>query len=815
MNLHKGELIEEIGSSISNKVGRVQRLRKRMTSISPEICIERAHSVTESYKQTEADPIVLRRAKALERVLSEMSIYIEDDELIVGNQASKPRAAPIFPEYSIDWIEQELDEFEKRSGDRFFISGENRKGLKRIFRYWRKKTVKERVFSTLPQFVRIAEKMGVINNEGNYTSGDGHIVVDFERVLDKGLLGVTREVKDQLETSDLADSIYLRKKPFLEAALIVCEAAIDFAKRYSQRAKQMGENEEDSQRKKELLQIANVCSWVPANPPRNFHEAIQCIWFVQLILQIESNGHSVSLGRFDQYMYAFYKKDFRKGILTREKVSELVECLWIKLFSINKIRPWSQSHYNSGYPTYQNVTIGGQTKEGEDAVNELSYICLDAVAETRLTEPNLYVRIHNRTPENYLYKCAQVVKKGFGMPAFVNDEIIIPSLLARKVAVKDAYNYSMVGCVEAAVPGKWGYRPTGMSFFNMMKVLELALNDGKDPITGIRLCPGNGDLTTFASFDETMRAWEKQVKFYVKTHVTLDAVIDHALEDLTPDVFCSALVNNCIKRGKTIKEGGAIYDFVSGIQVGLANLANSLAAIKKLVFEDKSIGPYELKRALNSNFKGIRGERIRQILINKAPKYGNDDSRVDILGRKAFDYYIKEIENYKNTRYARGPIGGTYYPSTATVSANVPMGAAVQATPDGRKAHQPLAEGASPAQGTDKLGPTAVVKSLSKMPTMLMTGGQLLNLRFSPSMLKSESELNNFAVFIKTFFKDLEGWHVQFNVVSSKVLKKAQEQPEQYSDLIVRVAGYCAHFTSLTPETQNDIIRRTEHHEFK
>ncbi len=408
-------------------------------------------------------------------------------------------------------------------------------------------------------------------------------------------------------------------------------------------------------------------------------------------------------------------------------------------------------------------------------------------------------------------KCAQTIRMGFGMPAMHNDEIIIPSLLSRGVELKDAYNYSMVGCVEVAVPGRWGYRCTGMSFLNMGKVLELALNKGKDPETDIQLCSENGNLGTFSSFGEVMKAWEKQIAFYTKLHVILDSCIDYALEELTPDAFCSALVGNCIKKGKAIKEGGAKYDFISGLQAGVANVANSLAAIKKLIFEERSITGVQLEEALKSNFEGMEGERIRQILINKVPKYGNDEDYVDQLAKEAYDCYIREIAKHKNTRYGRGPIGGTYYPSTSVISANVPLGKAVGATPDGRKAQRPLAEGASPAQGTDRLGPTAVMKSVSKLPTIMITGGQLLNLKFTPEILKSLDGLRSLVSLIKTFFRDLEGWHVQFNVVSAKVLREAQREPEKYRNLIVRVSGYCAAFTTLAPEIQNDIISRTEH----
>ena len=790
---------------------RIKKLRERIVATTPQICIERARLITEAYKENESLPAVLKRAKALEKILLEMSIYIDEDELIVGNQASKPRSAPIFPEYSVDWIEKEIDEFSQRSGDKFLVDERIKPELLDIVSYWKGRTVKDRANSTIPKETKKASLIKAIDAEGNLTSGDGHIVVDFEKVLKKGLNGIIKEIEEELADLNLSEPHNLRKRTFLKAAKISLNAAIIFAQRYSEQAKRLANKENDPQRKEELKKISEICQWIPANPARNFWEAIQSVWFIHLITQIESNGHSFSLGRFDQYMYPYYIKDVVGGKITRGKILELIESLWIKLYTINKIRPWSHTEFGAGYPTYQNVTIGGQTSEGDDATNDLSFLCLEAVQHTRLTQPNLSARFHNRCSKEFLMKCAETIRMGFGMPAMHNDEVIVPSLLLRGVELKDAYNYSMVGCVEIAVPGKWGYRCTGMSFLNMGKVLELALNNGKDPKTGIQLCLGNGGLETFSSFKEVMKAWEKQISYYTKLHVILDSCIDYALEELVPDAFCSALVDDCIKRGKTIKEGGAKYDFISGLQAGLANVANSLAAIKKLVFEEHLITGVQIKEALRNNFEGIEGERIRQILINKAPKYGNDEDYVDLLGRESYNCYIKEIAKYKNTRYGRGPIGGTYYPSTSVISANVPLGKAVGATPDGRKSGQPLAEGVSPTQGTDKLGPTAVIKSVSKLPTILMTGGQLLNLKFTPEILKDIDGLRSLASLIKTFFRDLKGWHVQFNVVSAKVLKEAQKRPEKYPNLIVRVAGYCAVFTTLAPEIQNDIISRTEH----
>lgn len=789
---------------------RIQKLREDVLNRVPGVCIERARYYTQVYRENEALPIYLKRAKALEKTLEQMTIYILDGELIVGNQACAPRTAPIFPEYAVEWIEKELEEhgnFDWRPGDKFYLPEHHKEELMEIIKYWKGKTLYDHCMAMMPEEVKIASAIKAIHGDGNMTSGDGHIVVDYEKVLKIGLKGVIEEAQDALKQLDLGETDALRKKAFLEAVIITLKSAIKFANRYADLAEELAATEQDPVRRKELETIARICRRVPENPAESFYEAVQSIWFVHLIQQIESNGHSVSMGRLDQYLYPYYEKDIKEGEITRDFAKELLDCLWIKLFSILKIRPTSHSGYGAGYPTYQNVTIGGQTADGKDATNDLSYLVLESVADTRLTQPNLTARIHAGTPEKFLRKCIEVLKMGFGMPAFKNDEIIIPSLLSRGVSHEDAYCYSSVGCVEVAVPGKWGYRCTGMSFLNMLKVLEMTIYGGRDPRTGKKLLDTK-PLNEVESFEEFWLQWEKQMQYYTKLSIAMDHVADVNLERLVPDIFTSALVNDCIKRGKTVKEGGAVYDMVSGLQVGLANVANSMAAIKKLIFEEKVLSPEKLMKALEENFETPESSEVQKLLLS-VPKYGNDNDYVDELAVEAYQTYAKEIVKYKNTRYGRGPIGGNYYLSTSAISSNVPMGAVVGATPDGRKAWMPLAEGASPAQGTDKKGPTAVFKSVSKLPTILITGGNLLNQKFSPELLEGESQLRRFADFMRTFVA-LKLWHVQFNIVSSEVLRAAQKEPEKYRDLIVRVAGYCAQFVTLDPATQNDIISRTE-----
>lgn len=547
----------------------------------------------------------------------------------------------------------------------------------------------------------------------------------------------------------------------------------------------------------------------PYEPAGSFREAVQALWLVHLVLQIESNGHSLSYGRMDQYLNPYYEADRQAGRITEEAACELMCNLWLKTYTINKIRSWSHTQFSAGSPLYQNVTVGGQTADGTDATNPMSWLILKSVAQCHLTQPNLTVRYHKNLPDDFMKECIEVVRCGFGMPAFNDDEVIIPSFIARGVKPEDAYNYSAIGCVETAVPGKWGYRCTGMSFLNFPKALLIAMNDGVDPASGTKLCEGIGHFREFTSFDQVLACWDKVIREMCRQCTIIDATCDMVLEQDTADILCSALTDDCIERGLNMKEGGAVYDFISDLQVGIANLADSLAAMKKVVFEDKAVTPARLWEAMQADFQGEENARIRA-LLESAPKYGNDDDYVDQLVVDAYNVYIDEMKKYHNTRYGRGPIGGVYYAGTSSISANVPQGAGTLATPDGRKAGEPLAEGCSPSHNADKNGPTAVFKSVSKLPTEEITGGVLLNQKVTPQMLSKEENKQKLIALLRTFFNRLHGYHVQFNVVSRETLLDAQVHPENHRDLIVRVAGYSAFFNVLSRKTQDDIIARTE-----
>lgn len=788
---------------------RMNHFRDQVLDEKPYIDATRALLVTESYKENQNQPAVMKRALMLKNILEKMPIYIEDDTLIVGNQASSNRDAPIFPEYTMEFVMNELDLFEKRDGDVFYITEETKDQLRSIAPFWENNNLRSKGGALLPEEVDVFMETGFFGMEGKLNSGDAHLAVDYQQVLEGGLKSYEERTKKLKSELNLCIPENIDKYQFYKAVLIVIDAVKTFAHRFSVLALELSQDASET-RKAELLEISRICDKVPYEGARTFKEAIQSTWFIQLILQIESNGHSLSYGRFDQYIYPYYKHDKDLDLISDDEVLELLSNLWIKTLTINKVRSQAHTFSSAGSPMYQNVTIGGQTPDKKDAVNELSYLVLKSVAQTRLTQPNLTVRYHKNMPKAFLDECVEVMKLGFGMPAFNSDEVIIPSFIEKGVKEEDAYNYSAIGCVETAVPGKWGYRCTGMSYMNFPRILLIAMNDGIDVTTGKRFVKGWGHFIEMTSYDELLHAIEKTMRELTRMSVIVENAIDLALERDVPDVLCSALTQDCIGRGKTIKEGGAIYDFISGLQVGIANMADSLAAIKKLVFTENKITPTQLWNALQDDFTSEENQRIQHMLINDAPKYGNDNDEVDNLVVEVYNYYIDEMKKYPNTRYNRGPIGGIRYAGTSSISANVGQGYGTMATPDGRKAKTPLAEGCSPAHAMDKNGPTAVFKSVSKLPTHEITGGVLLNQKVTPQMLSTEENKEKLEMIIKTFFNRLDGYHVQYNVVSRDTLIDAQKHPEKHRDLIVRVAGYSAFFNVLSKAAQDDIIGRTE-----
>ena len=790
---------------------RIARIKDEILSTKPSICIERARIYTRLYKETEDLPVARRRAQALRRTLEEMTIWIGNDELIVGNLASRNRAAPIFPEYAVAWIEREIEGIGNRPAESYAISPGDTAELLELVKYWKGKTLHDRAEALFSPELKAIHDSGMVRAEGNMTSGDGHIAPNTRRILDLGLGGYRALVARELEADDVSTREGLRRRQLHLAMIDALEGFTAYIQRFAILASDEVSRATSKPRAVELSAIAKTCEAIAEGAPRSFREALQLAYFVQLVLQIESNGHSLSFGRMDQFLGPYYERDIDSRRISREEAAELLEATWLKLLAIKKIRSWSHTRYSAGGPLYQNVTIGGVDREGKDATNRLSSLILETVGELRLTQPNLSVRYHSGTTREFLDACARVIDRGFGMPAFNNDEVVVPGMLERGVSLEDARDYSAIGCIEVAVPGKWGYRTTGMSFLNLPRIVLATLNDGVDATSGKAFLPGTGKLADFATFEQLMAAWRRQVAFYTRASVAVDTAVDTALETEVPDILCSVFTDDCIGRGKTVKEGGAIYDWISGLQVGIANTGNALAAIKRLVYEEKSVTKEELLAALETDFAGKDGETLRLKLLNMAPKYGNDDDYVDSITVEAYRAYIDEITRYRNTRFGRGPIGGGYYPGTSSISSNVPSGAAVKATPDGRKAGAPLAEGSSPSSGTDILGPTAVLSSVGKLPAREIFGGVLLNQKLTPGSLRTVEDRARLEAMLRTFFDDMKGWHIQYNLVSRETLLDAKKHPERHRDLVVRVAGYSAYFNDLAADQQDDIIARTEH----
>jgi formate C-acetyltransferase len=803
---------------------RVKYLCERVLNYKPSLCHERGKLITESYNRTEGIPQALRRAIALKDILEKMSIYIAPGELIVGNQASKPRAAPLFPEFSMSFLEEELEEFPKRPYDSFEVDEEVKKVIKEIAPYWRGKTHEDRVLQLArlilpPEVQKEWEEDKFRLNEVVYAgvrkaSGDGHIIPNYARLLRQGFKGVIEEVNRVIASLDYNnDPNAFKKKAFLEAVKISYEAAINFVLRYAKLAKEMALKESDEERKKDLLKVAEVCQKITEGSPRTFYEALQLVYFIHLLLHIESNGHSVSLGRMDQYLYPFYRRDVEEGKLTREDALELIEWFYLKLYELNKVRPWPETRYKSGYPMFMTITLSGQTREGEDATNELSYLFLDALAETKLPQPTVVVRVHSETPDDFMtYASNVLIKHGGGLPAFFSDEVIIPALMNIGVPIEDARDYAIAGCSEAVVPGKSLSFTGGDCYFNLLKILEITLNGGVNPRTGVCLYLAKKP-NEHKDIDDVIEEFRKQLSYYVSFIVPLTSITSATDAELNPTPFASGLINYRIEIGKDISEGGGPNTKYSHTIIqghGIANVANSLYAIDRLVFKERIVDVKTFVEILRKNWKGPEGERLRRLVLS-LPKYGNDVNDVDKLAARIARMFAEEVRKYKPWR------GGVFGVSLQGLTANVPEGETTGATPDGRLAGEPLADNASTHAGTDMNGPTATLKSVSKIDHTLFVNGNILNLKFHPSALMTphgeidELRVKKFAQMVKSFLIDLKGFQVQFNIVSADVLRRAQVEPEKYRNLIVKVAGYSAYFVSLDKSLQDQIIARTEH----
>ncbi len=775
---------------------RIERYRQKMEKRKASICSQRALLYTEAFQQSEGEPYILRKAKAFYHTLENMDIYVEEDSLIFGNQASRNFAAPIFPEYSIDWVIHELDEFEKREGDIFYIDEKTKEDLRSIHSYWHGKTHEDQVNRTLTQDILLAEKQGVIHRGGISMSGDGHIVPDHETILQKGFLSLIQEAKEKLGKPE-TDAFY-------QAVILSLEGCLVFFKRFSILLKKQAQECLDLNRKKELEQMASMASRLLQGPCQSFYEALEAVYMIHVLQMIESNGHSFCFGRFDQYMYPYYKNDIEKGSLSKEKALEYITHMFISLSSHNKVRPYGHTRFSQGYPLYSNLVVGGFKPNGEDGTNALSYLCIEAMHLCSLAEPNFSARYHENSPREFVQACAKLIATGCGMPSMFNDKVAAKGLMDLHIPKEDALDYCPIGCVETGVPGKYGHRATGMTYVNWGKVLEILLHNGMDPNSKICMLPIDSN---FQSYEDVWKAWKTYLKFYSDISVECDKICDASLEIYDADPFASCLIQNAMKLGKTLKQGGCKYDVISQSNIGPTIVGNSLYSLKKMVFDDKKYILHQILDAMHANFEGESARILKQ--IKKLPKFGNDVDEVDRIVKEVFDSYLELLPNYSTLRKGLGPEISCYSMSTSNITSYVPNGFVVGATPDGRKAGMPLNEGCSPTQGTDTNGPTAVINSVAKLPNEKVAAGQLLNMRFDPLCLQGEENINRFVDFLYVSAK--KGiYHNQFNVISSTKLKDAQKNPDQYTDLIVRVAGYCAQYISLMPQAQDAIIARSE-----
>jgi len=784
----------------------IEALKEQILLAVPCIEVDRALLITESLKETEGHPAVFRRARALEKILNEIPIIIRDEELIVGSLTKEARSAQIFPEFSNKWIKDEFETIGKRKGDSFQITERAKEQLTEVFDYWEGKTTNELATSYMyPETIEAMDE-NVFTVANYYLNGVGHVSVDYAKVLAKGYKGIIEEVNCAIMNADKENPEYIKQKLFWEAIIGSCKAVINYAHRYAKLARNMASKESNEVRAKELLQIAKNCETVPENGATNFYEACQSFWFVHAVINIESNGHSISPTRFDQYMYPYYEIELNSENFDIDKIQELIDCVWVKLNDINKVRDEVSTRAFGGYPMFQNLCVGGQTREGKDSTNDLSYMCIDATAHVRLSAPSFSVRIWNKTPDEFLLRSCELSRLGLGMPAFYNDEVVITALVSNGLTMEDAREYGIIGCVEPQKPGKTeGWHDSG--FFNLARLLEVTINNGMS--NGKQIGPKTGEFTKFKSIEEVVEAYTKQMEYFVYQLSVADNSIDIAHAQRAPLPFLSCMVDDCITDGKSLQEGGAHYNFTGPQGVGVANVGDSFAAIKKLVFDTKMVTLKDLKEALDTNFgeedSTSKGdfEDLRQMLIHRAPKFGNDIDEVDELARQGAYIYCKEVAKHKNPR------GGNFHAGLYPAAINILFGDLIGATPDGRKAHEALADGVSPVRGADSNGPTAAINSVAKLDHFIASNGTLLNQKFHPGSIQGSDGLKNLASLVRSFF-DQKGMHVQFNIIDKETLVEAQKDPSKYRDLVVRVAGYSAQFITLDKAIQDDIIKRTE-----
>jgi formate C-acetyltransferase len=783
---------------------RVARLRQESLAAIPRISTERAELMTQFYRQ-DVGPVSapVRRALAFNHLLENKTIYIGEGELIVGEKGPAPKATPTYPELCCHTL-ADLDILDSREKISFAVSPETRQVYEeRIIPFWQGKSMRDLIFSEMTAEWLAAYEAGIFTEFMEQRS-PGHTVLD-DKIYRQGFLDFKADIQRSLDQLDyLHDPAAYDKQEELKAMAITVDALIRLAERHAEKATELAQQEADPRRRQELERIAEICRRVPAHAPRTFWEALQYYWFVHLGVTTELNPwDAFTPGHLDHHLYPFYRQELEAGTLTRESAEELLQCLWIKFNNQPAPPKVGVTAQESGtYTDFAQINTGGVKTDGSDAVNEVTYLILDVVEEMRLLQPSASVQLSKKNPDRFIRRAAKIIRTGYGQPSIFNTDVIVQEMIRHGKSIEDARHGGTSGCVETGAFGKENYNLTG--YFNLPKVLEITLNNGLDPQTGRQIGLATGDPTTFKTFDQLFEAYETQLNHFIDIKVRGNNIIERLYARYIPVPFLSLLIDDCIATGKDYHDGGARYDtsYIQG--VGLGTMTDALAALKYHVFDQQTLSLGDLLAALQDNFAGH--ERVRLMLLNKTPRYGNDDDYADAVMVALFEAYFKAVDGRLNTR------GGTYRINLLPTTVHVYFGSVIGAMPDGRLAHRPLSEGISPVQGADRHGPTAVIKSAAKMDHA-RTGGTLLNQKFTPQLLQDEDGLDKLAQLVRTYFK-LDGHHIQFNVVDADTLRAAQQNPAQYRDLIVRVAGYSDYFCDLTQSLQDEIIARTEHQTF-
>lgn len=776
-----------------NQTDRISILKEKMLNEPRYASIEQARIITRVYKENEELSVSKKRALSLKAALEQLEIGVEKEELIVGNRTKGVRYGVVFPESGCSWVNNEFDALPTRPQDKFQVNKEDIKEFKEeIYPYWQGKSMEDVIKNSYGKSIDQISKVVKINQKDH---AQGHICPDSANWLKLGPRGLLQEAQAKL------DNCNEEQKEFYECVIIVLEAVCEFMVRYHDYIIDMIETLNEDKYKESLQAVANICLNLSSRPAQSFHEAVQSLWFLFVVLHMESNASSFSPGRMDQYLYPYYQRDIDNGVISQQGALEILECLWLKFNQIVYLRNQHSAKYFAGFPIGFNIAIGGIDENGNDTYNDLSLLLLKAQDHLGLPQPNLSVRLNKNSSHELIHEAIKVLAKGSGMPQFFNDEAIVDTMVKDlKIEEKDARDYAIVGCVELTTYGNnLGWSDAAM--FNLNKALELTLNHGKCLLTGEQIGLDLGSMETYSNFEELENAFKKQIDYFIDEMMKAEIVIEKAHQNCLPSAFLSTVIDSCLEKGLDVTKGGAKYN-LSGIQmIQVANLADSLAAIKKLVYDDKLISKHELLESLQADFKGH--EITQTMLLNKVPKYGNDVKWVDELGSKWAGYFRERMKDYTNYR------GGPYHTGMYTVSAHVPMGENVGASPDGRNALTPLADGGmSPVYGRDLAGPTAVLKSVSRMKNSYTTNGGLLNMKFLPEFFKTETGRNKFENFLRAFV-DLEIPHIQFNVVRREDLLDAKIHPERHKSLTIRVAGYTAYFVELAGKLQDEIIERT------